>query len=95
MHQTLTRASTLLAILAICLLAIGSAGAGSAVVAPFKSCKQLNARYPLGVGKLGARDHTSGTPVTAYRRSNTLYAKAMRNNRGLDRDHDGIACEKA
>jgi hypothetical protein len=51
----------------------------------------LNARYPHGVGRVGARDHTSsGDPVTDFKRSNKLYVE----NRGLDRDKDGIACEK-
>jgi hypothetical protein len=50
-----------------------------------------NRRYPHGVGKVGARDHTSGTPVTNFKRSNTLY----RQNAHLDRDKDGMACEKA
>jgi hypothetical protein len=51
---------------------------------------RLTASTPHGVGRYGARDHTSGTPVTNFRRSNRLY----RQNRGLDRDKDGIACEK-
>jgi hypothetical protein len=46
------------------------------------------------VGKRFARDKTSGTPVTTFRRSTLLYNRAMRYNRGLDRDKDGIACEK-
>ena len=56
----------------------------------YKNCKALNARYPHGVGRFGARDHTSGTPVTNFRRSNRLY----RQNKARDHDHDGIACEK-
>jgi hypothetical protein len=55
----------------------------------FRNCTALHRVYPHGVGKYGARDHTSGTPVTNFRRSNALY----RLNRGLDRDKDGIACE--
>jgi hypothetical protein len=60
----------------------------------WKNCTQVNKRYPHGVGRVGARDKTSGTPVTTFRRSNLLYRTAMRYNRGLDRDKDGIACEK-
>lgn len=58
----------------------------------FKNCTKLNQKYKHGVGKKGAKDHVSGRnkPVTNFTRSNALY-KA---NRGLDRDHDGIACEK-
>jgi Excalibur calcium-binding domain len=57
----------------------------------YPRCSALNRRYPHGVGRVGARDHTSGTPVTTFKRSNTLY----RQNSHLDRDKDGIACEKA
>jgi Excalibur calcium-binding domain len=64
------------------------------VRAPWKNCTQVNKRWPHGVGRIGAHDRTSGTPVTTFKRSNLLYNTAMRNNRGLDRDKDGIACEK-
>lgn len=45
--------------------------------------------------KKNAVDSTSGTPVTTFKRSNKLFKKAMKNNKGLDRDGDKIACEKA
>jgi hypothetical protein len=70
------------------------AAAAGAVAAPWKNCTQVNKRYPHGVGRVGALDRTSGTPVTTFKRSNVLYKTAMRHNRGLDRDRDGIACEK-
>jgi hypothetical protein len=57
----------------------------------YPNCKALNAKYPHGVGKPGARDKTkSGEPVTTFKRSNRLYEL----NKGLDRDKDRIACEK-
>jgi len=60
-----------------------------------KNCRTVNKRFPHGVGKLRAHDRTtSGDPVTNFRRSTRLYLTAMRWNRGLDRDKDGIACEK-
>ena len=61
----------------------------------YKNCTNFNKRYAHGVGKLRARDRTSGTPVTTFRRSTRIYNAAMSYNRGLDRDKDGIACEKA
>jgi Excalibur calcium-binding domain len=89
------RLSAFVAVAAV-VVAFALAGTASAVVASYKNCAQLNARYPHGVGKVGARDHvTSGTPVTTFKRSNSLYAAAMRNNKGLDRDKDGVACETA
>lgn len=59
----------------------------------WKSCARLDKRFPHGVGRVGARDKTSGKRVTTFRRSNALYALAMKHNRRLDLDHDGIACE--
>jgi hypothetical protein len=70
-------------------------GSGTAIPALYKNCTNLNKRYPHGLGRVGARDHTSGTPVTNFKRSTKLYKLAMSYNRGLDRDKDGIACEKA
>ena len=61
---------------------------------PYKNCTNLNKRYPHGVGRATARDRTSGVPVTNFRRSNRIYRAATSYNRGLDRDRDGIACEK-
>jgi hypothetical protein len=55
----------------------------------YRNCKALNQDYAHGVGKWGAHDHTSGTPVTNFKRSRTLY----RQNKNLDRDGDRIACE--
>lgn len=65
---------------------VGSADAARA----YSNCSALNRDYPHGVGKLSARDHTSGTPVTNFTRSLKLYNA----NSSKDRDRDGIACEK-
>jgi len=74
----------------------GAALAGIAAAPPlYKNCTNLNKKYPHGLGKLGARDRTSGTPVTNFKRSTKFYNLAMSYNRGLDRDKDGVACEKA
>jgi Excalibur calcium-binding domain len=43
---------------------------------------------------VGAHDKTSGEPVTNFKRSTKLYRLATGYNAGLDRDHDGIACEQ-
>jgi hypothetical protein len=71
------------------------AGAGieraTATAKSFTNCTALQRVYPHGVGRVGARDKTSGTPVTNFKRSNLLY----RQNSGSDRDTDGVACEKA
>jgi len=72
-----------------------AASASAAVPAVCKNCTAFNKTYPHGVGRVGARDRTSGEPVTNFKRSNRLYATAMSYNKGLDRDKDGIACAQA
>jgi hypothetical protein len=56
------------------------------------SCKTLNAKYPHGVGLPGAHDKTKSRsgPVTNFTRNRAVYRKY----KSLDRDHDGIACER-
>ena len=83
------------------ILAIGAAviglafvGSATAISPPWRNCAKVNNKYPHGVGKVGAHDQTTGVRVTNFRRSNALYRIAMKNNKGLDRDKDGIACEK-
>ena len=65
--------------------------ASAVVVRHFANCTAMHRVYPHGVGRRGAHDHTSGTPVTNFFRNNALYSA----NSGSDRDHDGIACENA
>jgi hypothetical protein len=69
-------------------LVVGASSVGAS--ASFRNCTAMHTRYPHGVGKVGAHDKTSDVPVTNFKRSNRLYYL----NRGLDRDKDGIACEK-
>jgi len=57
----------------------------------YANCTSLNQTFPHGVGRPGAVDHTSGTPVTNFYVSAYIYNA----NTGSDRDNDGIACEKA
>ncbi|MGA9715842.1 MAG: excalibur calcium-binding domain-containing protein [Aeromicrobium sp.] len=56
----------------------------------YKNCTALNKDYKHGVGKPGAKDKTSGRPVTNFKKSKAIYDK----NKKSDRDKDGIACEK-
>jgi len=77
-----------------------AAPAEAATVKSFKNCTALKKVYPHGVGKKGAKDHTSGKRVTNFKVSNDLYAhndggsKRYSGEHDLDRDNDGIACEK-
>jgi Excalibur calcium-binding domain len=102
-RRTLVGVKAALVAMAAAALLVAPARAASeepaSVAAPsmpwlYKNCSHLNSKYRHGVGRRGAIDQTSGTKVTTFRRSTLLYRRAMSYNRGLDRDHDGIACEK-
>lgn len=69
------------------------AEAKTKVPSPFQNCTVFNKSYPHGVGKKGAKDK-SPKPVTNFKVDTALYNKAMKYNKGLDRDKDGVACEK-
>jgi Excalibur calcium-binding domain len=81
---------------AVGLAKVSSPNAGAAMPRLYRSCKNFNARYPHGVGRLLARDKVQpgNEPVRNFRRSNRLFRIAMSYNKGLDRDKDRIACEK-
>jgi hypothetical protein len=84
-------AASIVAVVIALAIAPASLGVTTATPGKFSNCKALNAKYPHGVGRPGARDKTkSGDLVTTFKRSLRLY----RLNKGLDRDKDGIACEK-
>ena len=79
----------------IALLLVATAAAKAPPL--YKNCTNLNKRYPHGIGRAHAVDrHAAGSPrVTTFLHSDRLYRTAMSYDRGLDRDKDGIACEKA
>ena len=62
----------------------------------YKNCTALNKKYKHGVGKSGAKDKVRGKskPVKNFKKSTKIYNEAMKHNRDLDRDRDGVACEK-
>jgi hypothetical protein len=61
------------------------------LITKFANCTAANQYYPHGIGRVGAVDHTSGTPpVTNFYVNTNLYQA----NTALDRDRDGIACER-
>lgn len=81
------------------------AGAGTAAVAApvpaaakYSSCKKLNAKYPGGVAKSSSVRNTktvNGKLVPAVSQFRPKVSAALyKANRGLDRDRDGIACER-
>jgi hypothetical protein len=90
------RRTTLLFLVAAVFAASGVTAYASQARIParWKNCTAVNRRYPHGVGRNHAHDATTGVPVTNFKHSTRLYRVAMSYNRGLDRDKDGIACEK-
>jgi excalibur calcium-binding domain-containing protein len=57
----------------------------------YQNCAALNAVYKHGVAKEGGTDKVkSGKPVTTF----LVYQLAYLKNTHLDRDRDGVACEK-
>jgi hypothetical protein len=58
----------------------------------YKNCTALHRVYPHGVGHKKAKDKVArgGRPVTNFYRNDRLYKLNAR----LDRDHDGVACER-
>jgi len=64
----------------------------AAAVHHFKNCTDMHRTYKGGVARRGAHDHRAGGGHAKYRPhvSTALYTA----NKGMDRDHDGIACEQ-
>jgi Excalibur calcium-binding domain len=96
------RRSLLAVTAAAALLPLGGVVVSADAATPkhYKSCKALNKAYPHGVGRKGARDRTSEERVTNFTRNNKVYtyndgkgANPPREH-DLDRDNDGIACER-
>jgi hypothetical protein len=81
-------------------VAVVAATAGSAEAAPrhWSSCAAMQRVHPHGVGLRTARDRTSSTPVRNFYKNDALYRANNGPRAGaeydLDRDNDGIACEK-
>jgi hypothetical protein len=75
---------------------VAAPAAEAAVPAKYKNCTALHKHYKHGVGRKGAQDKVKGNsrPVTTFKRSTKIYKAAIRANKRLDRDKDGIACEK-
>ena len=81
-------------------LAITSTSAAAVAAKHYKNCTALNKDYKHGVGRKGAHDKTSGTPVKTFKVSTKVYKMnngprdSSTGEYDLDRDNDGVACEK-
>ena len=60
----------------------------------FKNCTELNKVYVGGISekKSSANKNKAGVPQVS-KNAPTVSAKIYKENKGLDRDKDGIACE--
>src|SRR3954468_24308566 len=67
----------------------------AAIPAKYKNCTAVHKTYKHGVGRKGAHDRTRSrrNPVTNFKVSTAIYKAAIRANKRLDADKDGIACE--
>lgn len=99
--RRITAAALSFAVLSLPLAAVSADAAPKAK--HYKNCAALNKVYPHGVGKSGAKDKTTSKtskPVTTFTRSTKVYTynDGPRNKKtgeyDLDRDNDGVACEK-
>jgi hypothetical protein len=87
----LGKTSVALAAATIASIALALPADAATVPHKFANCDAMHRVFAHGVGQIGARDKTSGTPVTNFARAPKWYAK----NAASDRDKDGIACEAA
>jgi hypothetical protein len=91
---------TAAAVLGGVLLATTATAALPAAAAPaakaYANCTALNKVYPHGVAVSSrSKDKTTGKPVTGFTVSKAVYQlNDGAPNKDLDRDNDGIACEK-
>ncbi|BFU42231.1 excalibur calcium-binding domain-containing protein [Krasilnikovia sp. MM14-A1004] len=91
MTDTLVRGIALAGLLVSGSLAV-ALPADAAAVPTYRNCTALNQKYQHGVGRKGAHDKVRGSskPVTNFTVNTALYNA----NKKMDRDKDGVACEK-
>ena len=88
--RTMTRAA--IAVIAVTSpLLVTTPAQAAPIPRDYVNCTALNKVYPHGVGLVGARDRTSGRPITGFARAPKVYYL----NDESDADRDRIACEKA
>lgn len=76
---------------------VGSVAASHAVVAKvkvFKNCTALNKVYKGGVAKAGVKYNKAAGKKRAFKVKPKFSTALYKANKKLDRDKDGIACEK-
>jgi|1186.fasta_scaffold682476_3 hypothetical protein len=86
--------------LALTALMAAPASADAATKMNYSNCTTYRAtsHFKHGVGLTRGHDSvkrgSKSKPVTNFKHSTTLYKIAIKHNKRLDADHDGVACEK-
>lgn len=95
LHRPLVLAATAL----LCLGVAAPATAAEAAPARFSNCSAVHAVYSGGIAKDGVTRNTvtsHGKRTTRPLRGTVQHSTQLYSaNRGLDRDRDGVACEKS
>jgi hypothetical protein len=63
-------------------------------VVSFKNCTALHKKYPGGVAKAGVKYNLVSGKKKAFKVKPKISTALYKANKSLDRDKDGIACEK-
>lgn len=63
-------------------------------VVTFKSCTALHKKYPGGVAKAGVKYNLVSGKKKAFKVKPKISTALYKANKKLDRDKDGIACER-
>lgn len=77
-------------------LSVTTATSADAASYHYKNCTALHEAFKHGVGLSTAEDRhsKSSKAVTSFKKSTKIYRAAIKFNRRLDADKDGIACEQ-
>ncbi|WP_312719991.1 excalibur calcium-binding domain-containing protein [Mobilicoccus sp.] len=95
MNRALALVVAATAVAAPLTLATAPAADAATAASKYRNCAALHRDYPNGVGRRGAVDRANGgpksNPVRNFTRNDRLYNSL---SKSLDRDRDGIACER-
>ena len=86
--------------LALTALVAGPTSADAATKISYSNCTNYRAtsHFKQGIGRTHGHDHvkpgSKSKPVTNFKHSTKLYNTAIKRNKRLDADRDGVACEK-
>jgi hypothetical protein len=90
--MTRTARAAVIAVALFALTAVGFAPAHAQPLKRYANCTALNRTYPAGVAKSSA---AADRAVRGGMRRPRVSASTYADNRGSDRDKDGVACEQS